>query len=66
MPEQLTVGKGDDGANARSFYHAVHVHEKLAVEWFQREVNRLIGVARGINPPAIRQYLSLSVYFPKF
>jgi len=66
MPEQLVAGNGDDGANADSFYHAVHVHESWAVEWFQKEVNRLMGVARGINLPAIRQYPLLSVYFPKF
>lgn len=66
MPEQLVVGNGDDGANANSFYHVVHVHEKLAVEWFQKEANRLMGVVRGINLPVIRHYPLLSVYFPKF
>jgi len=54
MPKQLVAGNGDDGANADSFYHVVHVHERLAVEWFQKEVNRSMGVARGISLPAIR------------
>lgn len=66
MPEQLAVGNGDDGANANSFYHTVHVHEKSAVGWFQKEVNHSMGVAKGINLLAIRQYPSLSVYCPKF
>lgn len=56
MTEQVEVGNCDDGANADSFYHAVHVHEKLAGEWFQKEVNHLMEVARGISLPAIRQY----------